>query len=257
MPKSNANKVDYPHIICVLRYAQMHRLASDRVCGKIPSVIGYFTLVLVLAWSVSGLGESVFACSWPMAFRSTTPASSAYVLDSSQSKFIAHAYAGGLFWFKGHDHYLAAKQFTGEVKLTPNTIVPASLHLVVKADSLVETGAVFTDAQKQIINKEVREIVLQPDQYPEIVFKSTAVVGKPISNNAYEVEITGDLTLHGVTRRITIPAKVTLSGNDLRAVGEFRIDRGDYKVKATSAFHGLVRVRNKVKFEFDIVGHRA
>ena len=254
MSKSTANKVRYLHVICVLRYAQMHRLASDRVCGLIPGVIGYFMLVLVLAWSVS-VSESVFACSWPMALRSTTPAS--YVLDSSQSKFIVHAYAGGLFWFKGHDHYLAAKQFTGEVELTPNTIVPASLHLVVKADSLVETGAVFTDAQKQIINKEVREIVLQPDQYPEIVFKSTGVVGKPIGNNAYEVEITGDLTLHGVTRRIAIPAKVKLSGNDLRAVGEFRIDRGDYKVKATSAFHGLVRVRNKVKFEFDIVGHRA
>ena len=256
MSKSTANKLHYQHVICALRYTQMHRLASDRVCGKIPSAIGHFTLVLVLAWSVS-VGESAFACSWPMAFRSTTPASSAYVLDSSQSKFIAHAYAGGLFWFKGNDHYLAAKQFTGEVELTPNTIVPASLHLVVKADSLVETGAVFTDAQKQIINKEVREIVLQPDQYPEIVFKSTAVVGKPISNSAYEVEITGDLSLHGVTRRIAIPAKVTLSGNDLRAVGEFSIDRGDYKVKATSAFHGLVRVRNKVKFEFDIVGHRA
>ena len=38
--------------------------------------------------------------------------------------------------------------------------------------------------------------------------------------------------------------------------GEFSIDRGDFKVKATSAFHGLVRVRDKVKFEFDIVGHR-
>jgi polyisoprenoid-binding protein YceI len=256
MLRSTANKVHYLHVICVLRYAQMLRLASNPVCGKIPSLIGYLTLIPVLAWSVS-MGESVFACSWPMALRSTTPASSAYVLDSSQSKFIAHAYAGGLFWFKGHDHYLAAKQFTGEVELTPNTIVPASLHLIVKTGSLVETGAVFTDAQKQIINKEVREIVLQPDQFPEIVFKSTAVVGKLIGNDTYQVEITGDLTLHGVTRRVTIPAKVTLSGNDLRAVGEFRIDRGDYKVKATSAFHGLVRVRNKVKFEFDIVGHRA
>jgi hypothetical protein len=28
-------------------------------------------------------------------------------------------------------------------------------------------------------------------------------------------------------------------------------------VKATSAFHGMVRVSDKVKFEFDIVGHRS
>jgi hypothetical protein len=49
---------------------------------------------------------------------------------------------------------------------------------------------------------------------------------------------------------------VTLSGNNLRAVGEFSINRDDFNVKATSAFHGLVRVDNDVKFEFDIVGHR-
>ena len=66
----------------------------------------------------------------------------------------------------------------------------------------------------------------------------------------------GDLTLHGVTRRITIPADVTVTGNDLRALGEFTVDRGDFQVKATSAVHGLVRVRDKLKFTFDIAGHR-
>jgi hypothetical protein len=47
-----------------------------------------------------------------------------------------------------------------------------------------------------------------------------------------------------------------LSGNELRAVGEFSIDRSDFKVRATSAFHGLVQVRDKVKFTFDLIGHR-
>jgi polyisoprenoid-binding protein YceI len=70
------------------------------------------------------------------------------------------------------------------------------------------------------------------------------------------LKIDGDLTLHGVTRRITIPTEVTLSGNDMRARGEFSIDRDDFGVKATSAFHGMVRVRNKIKFTFDIVGHQ-
>ena len=47
-----------------------------------------------------------------------------------------------------------------------------------------------------------------------------------------------------------------VSGGNLRAVGEFSIDRDDFKVKATSAFHGFVRVDDDVKFEFDIVGRR-
>ena len=186
----------------------------------------------------------------------TVPQTVTYTLDASRSKFMAHADRSGLLWFKGKNHHLAASEFSGEVGITPQTITPASLKLVVKAASLHETGADFTEQQKQIINKELREIVLHPDQYPDIVFQSTNVTAKAAGADRYEVKIDGNLTLHGVTRPITIPTVVTLNGNDLRAVGKFDIDRDDFKVKATSAFHGMVRVSNDIDFEFDIVGHR-
>ena len=179
-----------------------------------------------------------------------------YRLDASQSKFIAHAMAGGLLWFKGHEHLVAVREFTGEAQLTPDQINPASLEITAKTASMVETSSVFTEQQKQIIDKELREIVLQPDQYPNIEFRSTQVSGKKAADGAYDLKITGNLTLHGSTKQITIPTKVTSTGSDLRAVGEFSIDRSDFKVKATSAVHGLVRVRDKIKFTFDIVGHR-
>lgn len=188
--------------------------------------------------------------------RSAQTGTVTYVLDKTKGKFIAHAFAGGLLWFKGHDHYLAARDFSGQVELTPGSITPASLKLVVKANSLEETGTDFTDAQKQIINKEVHDIVLLPDQYPEIVFQSTKVTAKPAAAGQYDVQIVGNLTLHGVTRQETIPVKLSMSDNDLQGVGQFSIDRGNYKVKATSAAHGFVRVRDTVRFEFDIVGHR-
>lgn len=179
-----------------------------------------------------------------------------YRLDSSQSKFIAHALRGGLFWFKGHEHLVAAREFSGEAQLNSASLAASSLQLSVRTDSMVETSDAFTEPQKQIINKELREIVLEPGKYPEIVFRSNSVSGKTPGSGQYDLNIAGALTLHGVTRSIEIPAKVTVSGNDLRAVGEFSIDRSDFNVKATSAFHGMVRVRKKVKFTFDIVGHR-
>ena len=184
------------------------------------------------------------------------PATVTYNLDASQSKFMAHANRSGLLWFKGHSHHLAASDFSGQVQITEGTVTPASLRLVVKAASLHETGADFTEPQKQIINKELHDIVLHPDQYPDITFQSTNVTLKKSTADRHEVKIDGDLTLHGVTRRITIPAVVTLNGDNMRAVGEFSIDRDDFKVKATSAFHGMVRVSGNVKFEFDIVGRR-
>jgi polyisoprenoid-binding protein YceI len=179
-----------------------------------------------------------------------------YRLDASASKFTAHAHRGGLLWFKGHDHLVAAQDFTGDAEITPDSITPASLRLAVKTDSMRETSSVFTEQQKQIIDKELREIVLLPAQYPEIVFQSTDVKGKALGNGQYDLKIGGDLTLHGVTRHIVIPAQVALEGNNLRGHGEFSIDRSDYKVKATSAVHGLVSVRNRIDFTFDIVGHK-
>ena len=186
----------------------------------------------------------------------SSAAAQRYRLDASQSKFIAHALAGGPLWFKGHDHLVAVREFTGEAELTPESVNPASLQITAKTASMAETSSVFTAPQKQIIDKELREIVLLPNQYPEIIFKSTNVSGKSIGNGQYDLKIAGELTLHGVTRPITIPTKVTVTGNKLRAQGEFDIDRSDFKVKATSAMHGLIRVRDKVKFTFDIVGHR-
>src|SRR6266487_4856260 len=94
-----------------------------------------------------------------------------YTLDASHSKFIAHALRGGLFWFKGHDHLVAVREFTGEAQLNADSIAASSLVITAKTASIEETSSVFTDEQKKIINKELREIVLLPDQYPDIVFK--------------------------------------------------------------------------------------
>lgn len=224
--------------------------------GSILPLIPLIVLALLLLlhdpwWSVRSDPSGPLASA-----KTPTAATTRYRLDAAQSKFIAHALRGGWFWFKGHDHLVAARDFGGEAELTAGAINPASLSLVVKSASMTETNTVFTDQQKQIIDKELREIVLLPAQYPEITFRSTEVKGKATGNNAYDLQIGGDLTLLGVTRHIEVPTQVTIDGNDLHARGEFSINRSDFKVKATSAFHGMVRVRDKIEFNFDIVAHQ-
>jgi polyisoprenoid-binding protein YceI len=183
------------------------------------------------------------------------PTIARFRIDPSQSKFMAHASRGGLAWFKGHSHNLAVNNFSGTAELSLDAINPASLQMTVKADSLEETDPVFTPQQKQIINKELDEIVLEAAKYPEITFKSTAVTGR-IEQGRFVVKITGDLTLHGVTKSIEIPATVSINGDSFRATGEFEIDRKDFNVNATNAFHGLVRIDHDVKFAFDIVANK-
>ena len=179
-----------------------------------------------------------------------------YRLDPARSKFMIRAFAGGLLWFKGHDHFVAARDFTGEARLTPGSVSPASLTLGVRAASLAETREVFNAQQKKIIDGELRDIVLEPDKYPDITFKSTDV-SVEARGGLFKVELGGDLPLRGITRRVRIPAEVTLEGDSLRARGEFDIKRSDFKVPATSAFHGTVRIRDKLKVIFDLVARRA
>ncbi|MBV9924528.1 MAG: YceI family protein [Acidobacteria bacterium] len=179
-------------------------------------------------------------------------AAAVYRLDPARSKFMIRAFAGGVLWFKGHDHFVRARDFNGEARLTPGSVAPASLTLEVRAASLAETREVFTEQQKKIIDGELRDIVLQPDKYPDITFRSTDVTVEP-RGGVFRVKLGGDLTLRGITRHVSIPAEVTLEGQDLRARGEFSIKRGDFKVPATSAFHGTVRVRDTLQVSFDIV----
>jgi len=183
------------------------------------------------------------------------PALMRYEIDAARSKFMVKARRGGLAWFKGHDHYIAVKDFSGRAELTLDALNPASLQMTIRAASLEETSDVFTARQKTIINKELNDIVLETAKYPEITFKSSTVAGA-LKNGQFEIKIGGDITLHGVKRHIEIPATVVVEGETLRARGEFELDRSKFNVKATSAFHGLVRIKNKLKFTFDIVGRR-
>jgi polyisoprenoid-binding protein YceI len=69
-------------------------------------------------------------------------------------------------------------------------------------------------------------------KYPAITFKSTSVV--PKSPNLFEV--TGDLTMHGVTKRLTLPVNYLGSQRDPRGnekLGfeiETTLDRKDYNI---------------------------
>ena len=198
-----------------------------------------FVIVLFTGWLSPTLGQK-------------SPGGVKYEIDAARSKFMVHAYRGGLAWFKGHDHLIAVREFSGVAVLSLSAVNAASLKMTIQAGSLEETSDVFTPQQKGIINGELKDIVLETAKYPEITFQSTDVTGS-IKDGQIGVNIGGDITLHGVTKHIVIPATVSVEAGLLHAKGEFDLDRRRFNVKATSAFHGWVRIKNKLKFTFDIV----
>lgn len=93
------------------------------------------------------------------------------------------------------------------------------------------------------------------ERYPEIAFNSTSIERTGESTFA----ITGELTLRGVTRELTLRAEITGTeqdpwGNDrvgLEVTGE--IDRGEYGITFNQALgSGNVLVSDKVTLHLDI-----
>lgn len=215
-------------------------------------IVGLFILSLLVA-----LSGFVFSSRKSDATTSVgRSASVRYEIDRSNSKFMVKASRGGIAWFKGHDHLLAVREYSGQVLIDLAAINPASLAMTIQADSLEETDPYFTQQQKDIIKRELDEIVLESAKYPTITFSSTNVKGSLTKDGKFDVKITGDITLHGVTKRIVIPALVTANADTLNAKGTFTLNRSDFDIKATSAFNGTVRVKNKLKFTFDINARR-
>jgi len=72
------------------------------------------------------------------------------------------------------------------------------------------------------------------DKYKEAHFKVTKVVAKAGKDGTTH-EITGDLTIKGITNSITFPAKVTLANSGFIAAAKFTINRTKWDIKYGSA----------------------
>jgi polyisoprenoid-binding protein YceI len=179
-----------------------------------------------------------------------------YQLDASQSHFTVQAFATGLLAAFGHNPTISIRDFSGVVQLAPETLADASLRLAVKARSLTVLDE-LKEKDRQEMEHTMFQEVLQASAYPEITFESASVTATRIAEGRHRVRIIGDLTLHGVRRNgLWILAQLTLDGNDMRAQGAFTLRPTDYGMKLVSVAAGALKLKDELKFAFDLVGHR-
>ncbi|MEK6289474.1 MAG: YceI family protein [Acidobacteriota bacterium] len=177
-----------------------------------------------------------------------------YRIDATQSRFIVRAFAGGLFSAFAHDHTIAIREIGGEADFTYGTVEPASLRITIKADSLAVTDKISA-SDKQKIEGTMRDEVLEVSKYPEITFKSSGVGATKTGEAQYQARISGDLTLHGVTRPLTISAQLEFGDKTLRAKGAFALKQSSFGIKPVSVAGGTIKVKDELKFTFEIVAH--
>jgi polyisoprenoid-binding protein YceI len=179
-----------------------------------------------------------------------------YRLVPDRSTFTVQAFAEGLLSAFGHDPVIAIREFTGEAQFVPGSFEGALVKLTINARSLALSGEV-KEKDRLEIEQAMREQVLEVEKYPEIVFSSNNISTSRLAEGRYRARIIGDLTLHGVTQKnLWISAEVTVQEDSLRARGDFSLKQKDFGIKPFSAVGGTIKLKNELKFAFDIEGSK-
>ena len=137
-------------------------------------------------------------------------ATARYITDAAASRFQIKGFVAGVLSALGHNPTIAIRDFAGEVRFQPGTLEAASLELRLKASSFEVTNQI-RDKDKREIEENMHRDVLETDQFPEIVFRSSAASAVKTGEGQFRIDLNGGLTLHGVTRPQPIQTYVTVS----------------------------------------------
>jgi polyisoprenoid-binding protein YceI len=175
-----------------------------------------------------------------------------YVIDPRASRVTVQAFAGGMLGALGHDPTFAARRFTGEVVFDPATPDAASLTLTIKAIALELIDDVSA-SDRRTIERVLHEEVLASSTFPEIVYRASSAVVTPKGAGQYQVDLAGELTLHGLTRREPVSAHAMISQTMLRAHGELTISQRAFGIHQVSVGGSMLKVKDALSGKFDIV----
>lgn len=162
-------------------------------------------------------------------------------IDTAKSTMTIRVYKAGVLSAFGHDHEIAAPIAGGSID-----IVNPQAELRVDARALRVRDAKASDKDRsQIEHTMLGPDVLDSGQYPEIVFRSTAVE----SSGAGSWKVHGALTLHGQSHPVT----VEVSEKDGHYLGNSLLKQTDFGIQPVRVGGGTVRVKDEVRIEFDIL----
>jgi polyisoprenoid-binding protein YceI len=113
-------------------------------------------------------------------------------------------------------------------------------------------------------NDHMRNKFLQVEQFPKAEFKSVSVTGAKsvAANKPADLTVTGDLTIHGVTKRVTAPVRVVLipeseltkasrgPGDWIHATAEFAIKLSDFGIEVPQTLG--MKLSNDIALKLDL-----
>jgi polyisoprenoid-binding protein YceI len=138
---------------------------------------------------------------------------------------------------------------TGTFTLTQST----SGYGVTAASFSVDVTKLTSDQSRR--DQRIHSQGLESDRYPTATFTLTSPIALPAdaaSGQTIHVSATGDLTIHGVTKSVTIPIDAQLSGSKIELVGSITFPFSQFGMTPPS-IGGFVTVQSNATMEFQLM----
>jgi hypothetical protein len=110
-------------------------------------------------------------------------------------------------------------------------------------DVIVETLIKGFRFKITLMQEHFNEEYMESDKFPKASFRGKiADINKVdfTKDGTYQVHVSGKLTMHGVTRDVSMPANIKVTGNDIKVTSSVSVKPEDYQIIIPSL------VRNKI-----------
>lgn len=121
------------------------------------------------------------------------------------------------------------------------------------AFSVLITGFLF---KKSLMQEHFNENYMESAKYPKAGFKGTITDLSKVDfkkDGSYSVTVTGDLNIHNVTNKITVPAVIQVKGSKVSANTTFTVKLGDYKISVPKIVEGNISKTIEIKVDCNYV----
>ncbi len=178
-----------------------------------------------------------------------------YLIDTSAGRFTVQAFATGLLSAFGHNPTISISDYEGVIQSTSEAYQEASVRLTVRTNAMEVLDEMKKDDLKKL-EQEMYEKVLDVGHFPVAVFESKRIDVQKLSDGLFHVTVVGELSFHGVKRAHSFDARVTNMGSTLRISGGFSLRQSDYGIKPFTVAGGVLRLKDELKFNFELVARK-
>lgn len=134
-------------------------------------------------------------------------------------------------------HNGSFKNFAGEFQVVDGHLAGSGNKIVIDMNSITADNDRLTGHLKT------------PDFFNVAQFPTATFISSSVEQKATNSTVTGNLTLHGVTKQISFPANIKVSDTEVAVTSEFFLNRFDFDVKYPGKANDLIRKEVVLKLD--------